>query len=49
MDETAFKAKVNELIAAYTKGKDVGKLRIVMKRKESGENPFKLKMKEVNG
>ncbi|MCC8150845.1 MAG: DUF6079 family protein [Lachnospiraceae bacterium] len=39
LDETAFKAKVSELIAAYTKGKDAGKLRIVVKRKESEENP----------
>ena len=35
MDEASFKAKVNELISAYTKGKDAGKLRIVVKRKES--------------
>ena len=35
MDEAAFKAKVNELISAYTKGKDAGKLRIVVKRRES--------------
>lgn len=35
LDEAAFKAKVNEMIAAYTKGKDAGKLRIVVKRKES--------------
>ena len=35
MDEAAFKAKVNELIASYTKGKDAEKLRIVIKRKES--------------
>lgn len=35
MDEASFKAKVNELIASYTKGKDAGKLRIVVKRKES--------------
>ena len=35
MDEATFKAKVNELIASYTKGKDAGKLRIVVKRKES--------------
>ena len=35
MDEASFKAKVNELVAAYTKGKDAGKLRIVVKRKES--------------
>lgn len=35
MDEASFKEKVNELIASYTKGKDAGKLRIVVKRKES--------------
>lgn len=35
MDEASFKAKVSELIASYTKGKDAGKLRIVVKRKES--------------
>lgn len=35
MDEAAFKAKITELIAAYTKGKDASKLRIVVKRKES--------------
>ena len=35
MDETSFKAKINELIGAYTKGKDASKLRIVVKRKES--------------
>ncbi len=35
MDEASFKTKVNELISAYTKGKDAGKLRIVVKRKES--------------
>lgn len=35
MDEASFKAKVNELISAYTNGKDAGKLRIVVKRKES--------------
>lgn len=34
VDESSFKAKVNEIIAAYTKGKDAGKLRIVVKRKE---------------
>lgn len=32
MDEASFKAKVNELISAYTNGKDAGKLRIVVKR-----------------
>lgn len=35
MDEASFKAKITELIAAYTKGKDASKLRIVVKRKES--------------
>lgn len=35
MDEASFKSKVNELISAYTKGKDAGKLRIVVKRRES--------------
>ena len=35
MDEVSFKAKVSELIASYTKGKDAGKLRIVVKRRES--------------
>ena len=35
MDEASFKAKVNELISAYTKDKDAGKLRIVVKRRES--------------
>lgn len=35
MDEASFKAKVNELISAYTKGKDASKLRIVVKRKGS--------------
>lgn len=31
MDETAFKQKLNELIADYTKGKDEGKIRIIVK------------------
>lgn len=35
MDEGSFKAKINEIVAGYTKGKDTGKLRIVVKRKES--------------
>ena len=35
MDESSFKAKVSELISSYTKGKDAGKLRIVVKCKES--------------
>ena len=34
MDESSFKAKINEIIASYTKGKDASKLRIVVKRKE---------------
>lgn len=35
MDESSFKAKINDIIAGYTKGKDISKLRIVVKRKES--------------
>ena len=35
MDEASFKAKVNEIVSAYTKGKDTSKLRIVVKRKEN--------------
>lgn len=35
MDENSFKAKINDIVAGYTKGKDSGKLRIVVKRKES--------------
>ena len=31
MDEVSFKQKLNELIADYTKGKDEGKLRIIVK------------------
>lgn len=31
MDETAFKQKLNELVADYAKGKDEGKLRIIVK------------------
>ena len=31
MDEVSFKQKLNELIAGYTKGKDEGKLRIIVK------------------
>lgn len=31
MDETGFKHKLNELVADYTKGKDEGKLRIIVK------------------
>lgn len=37
MDETAFKQKLNEIIAAYTMGKDASTLRIVVKSKESEE------------
>ena len=37
MDETSFRAKIGELVGAYTKGKDASKLRIVVKRKESEE------------
>ena len=37
MDEASFKARINELISAYTKGKDASKLRIVVKRKEGEE------------
>ncbi len=32
LDETAFNKKVEELIAIYTKGKDAGKIRIIVKR-----------------
>ena len=35
MDEVSFKAKISELIGTYTKGKDAGKLRIVVKRKDN--------------
>ena len=35
MDESSFKAKINDIIAGYTKGKDASKLRIVVKRRES--------------
>ncbi|MGI6227760.1 MAG: DUF6079 family protein, partial [Peptococcales bacterium] len=37
MDEASFRAKLNEVISAYTKGKDSSTLRIVVKRRESGE------------
>ena len=37
MDEASFKAKVNEIVSVYTKGKDTSKLRIVVKRRESEE------------
>lgn len=32
MDEAAFKQKLNEIVAAYTQGKDTSKIRIVVKR-----------------
>ena len=32
MDESSFKAKINDIVAKYTKGKDTNKLRIVVKR-----------------
>lgn len=35
LDESSFKAKINEIVSTYTKGKDTGKLRIVVKRRES--------------
>ena len=35
IDESSFKAKINDIVAGYTKGKDTSKLRIVVKRKES--------------
>lgn len=37
MNETEFKAKLNDIISAYTKGKDASTLRIVVKRRESEE------------
>jgi hypothetical protein len=35
LDETAFAAKIKDILGAYTKGKDTSKLRIVVKRKDS--------------
>ncbi len=32
LDETAFKQRLTEMIASYTRGKDAGKLRIIVKR-----------------
>lgn len=32
MDESSFKAKISDIVAGYTKGKDTSKLRIVVKR-----------------
>lgn len=37
LDESTFKAKLNDIISAYTKGKDATTLRIVVKRRESEE------------
>ena len=37
LDEAAFKAKLGEIVSDYTKGKDSATLRIVVKRRESGE------------
>lgn len=37
LDETTFKAKLNDIISTYTKGKDSATLRIVVKRRESEE------------
>lgn len=34
MDESSFKAKINDIISRYTKGKDTTKLRIMVKRGE---------------
>jgi hypothetical protein len=40
MDEASFKVKINEIVAAYIKGKDTNKLRIIIKRRggEDGSN-----------
>jgi hypothetical protein len=35
LDEESFKTKINDILSTYTKGKDAGKLRIVVKRRES--------------
>lgn len=37
MEESSFKAKINDIIAGYTKGKDTRNLRIVVKRREDEE------------
>ena len=37
LDESSFKAKISEIVSTYTKGKDTGKLRIIVKRRESEE------------
>lgn len=37
MNESDFKARLNEIVSVYTKGKDASTLRIVVKRRESEE------------
>ncbi|MCF0133970.1 MAG: hypothetical protein HUJ72_08900, partial [Blautia sp.] len=37
MDEATFTSKIQAILNEYTKGKDTSKLRIVVKRTESGE------------
>ena len=37
LDETAFANKMKEILSGYTQGKDAGKIRIVIKRKDSEE------------
>lgn len=37
LDEASFKTKLSEIVSDYTKGKDAATLRIVVKRRESGE------------
>ena len=37
LDETAFANKMKEILTGYTKGKDASKIRIVVKKKDSGE------------
>lgn len=37
LDESSFKAKISEIVSTYTKGKDTGKLRIIVKRREREE------------
>ena len=34
LNEATFEKKIKEILGAYTKGKDLSKLRIVVKRKE---------------
>ena len=38
LDESSFKTKIDEIVSAYTQGRDTGKLRIIVKRKESEEH-----------